>query len=1065
MKKTQTIYKNHGKFWCILFASMVFVQALSAQTRTITGVVTDDRRETLPGVSIIIEGTTTGAITDINGRYSIAVPATGDVVLLFSFMGMQTSRVPVGPGATVDVVLREEMERLEEVVITGFRTVSAEAYVGSAFVMSDATIRQRPFGSVDEALRGNAPGLISTSSGQPGQAAEIRLRGVGSMNAGNQPLFVVDGVVWDMDGMTGDAGSPANPLTTLNPMDIANITILRDAASAALYGSRGANGVIVITTHSGLAGDRPSFSFMTQAGVGIMHMRPNLLNGPQFAELWVEAEMHGILAGIIGDRVELAEQLWGLYLDQDNYLFNGLNFHQWQKQARHSFNNMFAIPVGDGTYHDFDFFGEHRHLLPNTNWFDEITRIAPFVQTDFSMRGGTRDLRYFLSLGYFNQQGTIIHSQLQRYSLRLRLSGGTDRNRIQWNLNNALTYSMQSGPPLSGANFNQPQYTASIVPPVVPVHLQDGSLNFNFPDNLLFSNNPVASANLNRNDRPQTRIFMQGYLQVNNILPGLRFRTTNTMNYTLSRRTDFAHSDFGVGSAVGGRLLQRDAHNRRFTTTNLFFYDYNWGGVHRLNAVAGAEFENRNRTFNQFITGNFPTNDHHHASMGSEILDWTGGGDSYSQIGLIATVDYSFRFRYFLTASIRRDGSSRFHPDYRWGDFWALAGAWRISNEPWFRNIVPFEQINSIRLRMSYGTSGTLPSELFSWREAFSLNTYMGQTGARQTFIPSPTLTWEGNRIWNFGIDMRLFNERIRFSAEYFDRRSHNLLRDVPVSSASGFQTQLMNTSAGIHNTGFEFELGGTAFERGRHSLDFNFNLATLRAVYYGLESPEWDPTMRQWLDNGLSVNSWRLRRWGGVDPQTGQRLMWREFPTNSGIFDWGPNNHSQAPWLLEGQGIPKVTGGLSLTYSWGPLSLSALFSYGWGHHIFDFLGASRTDTEGVFNNYSMSVDQLDRWTPLNPYGQVPMRLHGASPQTRHTRFLYRGDYLKIQSIRLQYTLPESLINRIGMQSAIIFAQTENPFIFSHIPGYDPELSIDGFRMLDSFPSATTFLVGLSLNF
>jgi len=1063
MKKPQTIYKSHGKVWCILISFLMFAQALSAQ-RTITGVVTDDRRETLPGVSIQIEGTSIGTVTDIQGRYSIVIPEDqANAVLLFSFIGMQTSRVPVGLSSTINVSLEEEATALQEVVITGFRTVSAEAYIGSAFVMSDASIRARPFGSVDEALRGNAPGLISTSSGQPGQAAEIRLRGVGSMNAGNQPLFVIDGVVWDMDDQIGDAGSPANPLTTLNPMDIANITILRDAASAALYGSRGANGVIVITTHSGIAADRPSISFMSQAGIGIMHMRPRLLNGPQFAELWTEAEMHRlILDEVGGDRIELAEQLWGLYLDKEQYLFNGMNFLQWQNRARHNFNNMFAIPRGDGTYNDFDFFGEHRHLLPNTSWFDEITRIAPFVQTDFSMRGGTRYLRYFLSLGYFNQQGTIIQSQLQRYSLRLRVSGGSYRTRLQWNLNNALTHSLQSGPPLSGANFNQPQYTASIVPPVVPVFLQDGSFNFNFPDNLLFSNNPVASARLNRNDRPQTRVFLQGYLQVNNILPGLRFRTTNTMNYNLARRTDYAHSDFGVGSAVGGRLLNRDSHNRRFTTTNLFTYDYN-SGRHRLSAIAGAEFENRRNTFNQTIIGNFPTNNHHHASVGSEILGWSGGGSSYSQLGLIATVDYSYGFRYFITASFRRDGSSRFHPDHRWGNFWSVAGAWRISSEPWFRDVVPIRAISNVRLRMSYGESGTLPSEFFHWREVFALNTYMGATGARQTFIPSYDLSWEGNRIWNVGLDIRFFDDRIRFAAEYFDRRSHDLLRDVPVSMVSGFRTQLMNTSAGIHNTGFEFELGGTAFERGRHGLDINFNLATLRAVYYGLETGEWDPTMRQWLDNGLSVNSWRLRRWGGVDPQTGQRLIWRL--DTDGTYGYGANRHAFAPWLLEGQGIPRVTGGLSLTYSWGPLSLSALFSYGWGHHIFDFLGASRTDTEGVFNNYSMSIDQLDRWTPLNPNGQVPMRLHGASPQTRHTRFLYRGDYLKIQSIRLQYTLPESFVNRIGMRSAIVFAQTENPWIFSHIPGYDPELSIDGFRMLDSFPSATTFLVGVSLNF
>jgi len=280
-----------------------------------------------------------------------------------------------------------------------------------------------------------------------------------------------------------------------------------------------------------------------------------------------------------------------------------------------------------------------------------------------------------------------------------------------------------------------------------------------------------------------------------------------------------------------------------------------------------------------------------------------------------------------------------------------------------------------------------------------------------------------------------------------------------------GFRTVLMNTSAGIHNTGFEFELGGTAFQRGKHSLDFNFNLATLKAVYYGLEGEEWDPTGRQWIANGLSVNTWRLRDWRGVQPSTGERQMLRETTAGSGVFTVGTDGFARAAEPFFGQGIPKVTGGLSLTYSFGPLALSALFSYGWGHQIFDHLGGQITSSDGTFNNYAISVDQLDRWTPFNTNATAPMRLHGMSAQTRTSRYLYKGDYLKIQSIRLQYTLPERFIGRIGIQSANMFAQTENPFIFSHIPGYDPELSIDGYRMLDSFPSATTFLVGISLNF
>jgi hypothetical protein len=231
-----------------------------------------------------------------------------------------------------------------------------------------------------------------------------------------------------------------------------------------------------------------------------------------------------------------------------------------------------------------------------------------------------------------------------------------------------------------------------------------------------------------------------------------------------------------------------------------------------------------------------------------------------------------------------------------------------------------------------------------------------------------------------------------------------------------------------------------------------------LKATYYGLDVAEWDGTSRQWLTNGGAVNAWRLRRWGGADYQTGQRIIF------GAANEYGVS-FTDAPYLINGQGLPKVTGGLNLTYSYGPFSLSTLVSYGWGHHIFDYLGSLFTSTDGTFNNYSISIDQLDRWTPLNPNAAGPMRLHGESQQSRYDRFLYKGDYLKIQSIRLQYELPKELISRAKMQSATVFVQTENPFIFSHIPGYDPELSINGFRLLDSYPSATTFLIGVSLNF
>jgi TonB-linked SusC/RagA family outer membrane protein len=1059
------------KTWCTLFSILLFVQTLQAQPRTVSGTVKDRQGQTMPGVTIRIDGTTTGAATDINGRYSISVPQ--DATLVFSFIGMKTVEQQVGTRTVIDVVLDDESTQMDEVIITGFRTVSAESYTGAATVMSSATINSRPVGSIDEVLRGNAPGIISTSSGQPGEMAEIRLRGVGSMNAGNQPLYVVDGVVWDVGNQSGSAASAANPLTTLNPMDIANITILRDAASAALYGSRGANGVIVITTRTGQPGEKLNFTFGTQVGVAVMLIRPQLVNGSEFQELWTEAQFHTQVRNILANmgegtsRSDLADELWKLYGDKDGYFLNGLNYNQIMKLARQDFNNKYAIPDGNGGYHNYDFFGADRKKLPNTSWFDEISRIAPFTQSDLSLQGGQGSMRYFASMGYFNQQGTIIHSQLQRYSMRLRLSSESNKQRISWSLNNALTHTLQSGPPTSGSSFNMPQYTATMVPSVVPHKLADGTYNYNFPDNLIFSNNPVAAANLNRNNRPQTRVFLQGWVQVNHILDGLKFRSTNTLNYNLTGRHAYAHSAFGDGAAVGGQLVTRDAHSTRYTSTNLFTFDKNWGTTHRINAVAGMEFESWNNKFNQITVVNFPTDDHHHASMGSEVTDWSGGGSGFAQVGVLGTADYTYKGRYILTGSYRRDGSSRFHPDHRWGDFWSVAGAWRISNESFFKNLVPKKIMNSMRLRASYGTSGTLPSQFYHWREAYNNTQYMGQPGALQTYRHNESLSWEGNTIFNLGMDMRLFNDRIKFSVEYFNRRSKDLLRDVQVSMASGFQTMLMNTEAGINNNGVEFEFGGNAFTKGKHSIDFNFNLATLKAVYYGLEAMETDGINRQITANGQSVNTWRVRKWAGVDEYSGEPLFWWKLPNG----EWGKRpgtaqsgSSGYTPWFTDWQGIPKVTGGLSVSYSYGAFTLSTLMSYAWGHHIYDRLGANVISNDGAQNNYSIAKNQLERWTPDNPTSINPLRLHGASSEAG-SRYLYKGDYLKVSSIRLAYEIPKNVVAKMNINNAVVFAQTQNPFIFTKVPGYDPELSIDGYRQPFSYPSPTTFLMGLTLNF
>jgi hypothetical protein len=369
-----------------------------------------------------------------------------------------------------------------------------------------------------------------------------------------------------------------------------------------------------------------------------------------------------------------------------------------------------------------------------------------------------------------------------------------------------------------------------------------------------------------------------------------------------------------------------------------------------------------------------------------------------------------------------------------------------------------------LRLRASYGENGTLPRQLYLWREGFDGTTYLENSALVQTYIPTQNLTWEKNRIYNIGMDARMFDDRVRISAEYYNRKSRDLLHQVRISSASGGnRTILVNTGAGILNRGFEFDVRANVFQKGKHAVDLTFNLATLKSTYYGLGVAEIDGLSRQILANGESVHAWYMFNATGIDPNTGS-ILYSGYD-NDGRFIIDTNTTSGINRQMIGkQGIPKVSGGFSVGYSYGQWSLSVLCSYGLGHHIYDRIAARNVSFWA--SDFAISIDQLDRWTPDNPNASTPLRIRNTGVSAENTIFLHRGDYLKIRNIRLQYAMPRKALDAMKLSNAILFMQAENPFIFSHIPGgYDPELSLDGYRHTDSYPSVSTFTIGVSINF
>ena len=1010
------------------------------------------------GAIIREEGTNNSVLADKEGAYSIKITPKDGLKLSFSFLGMKPQVIEVHNRTNIEVTLLSLENKIDEVVVTGYGNINKEEYSGSANVIKSDDIANRPIGSFENALAGLTPGLAISSSGQPGDIAEVRLRGFGSMNSSSQPLYVIDGVVFDQDNTTGHSGAVSSPMATINPADIASITVLKDAASASLYGSQGANGVIVITTKQGVAADRMRFNFSAQGGVSNIFsaVKPEFVSAEQYRELWTEGQMHLLVQQQGGD---FKENLDNLYHNKLGYFLNGYNYYQWHKLAQQDFNNYYALQKPDGTYYNYDFWGADADKLPNTNWFDEITRTAKFQQYDFSMNGGSTNLKYFLSLGYLDQEGIILNSNLKRYSMRVNLNSDDRKKLINWGLKSAISSTGQSGPLTSGTNYNMPHYAALLLPSVVPAYLEDGSYNFRFPNNLLNGNhNPIASAYDNIRQRPQFTLFTSGWARIN-FKPWLDFTSDVSQYYITGRRVDYFDKEFGSGFGANGELTNYNSRRVKLINRNTLNFNYTINNRHRFNALTALELVDFKQQWNSISVVNFMTDEKPVLSTGAEVSGWTGSGYDYSMVSLVSKFDYSYRYRYFLGASFRQDQSSRFSPEHRTGDFWSISGAYRITNESWdwVKSIKSI--FNNIKLKGSYGYNGTLPSSYYSWRTLFNgTGRYNSEHALAQSFRGTYDLSWEKNKILNVGVDLGMLKDKIKISAEYYRRKSSDLLQDVPVSKVSGYNTMLMNTGAGILNKGFEMDVNASIIDK-LFKWNIRANIATLNSRYYGLAQ---DIISTHIMRNGESVNSWFLNEFAGINSHTGQ-LLFYAYDNEGNKFI--ANNDYPSSRRVVGKGTPTATGGISNFLNYQGWELSTLLIYGWGHQVMDGRKSSRIGIDGQSMDYNLDVSQLDRWTPDNIYAGSRIRINGQLSPGASTRYLYDGDYIKLKNIKLGYTFAPATFRRLHINSVSLYGQAENLWVWTALKGYDPDLQIDGNINAAKYPTTTTFTFGLNINF
>jgi TonB-linked SusC/RagA family outer membrane protein len=990
----------------ILLICFVLMSSLISEAwaqRTVSGQVTSGKSgEGLPGVTVRAKGTSTGVTTDFDGNYKIQVPE-GANTLVFSFIGFTAQEVEIGNRSVIDVQLQEDVKQLEEVVVVGYGTQSRRFSTQSVSSVGAESFDKMPIVSAQEALQGQAAGVqLVGTSGVAGAQQNVRVRGVASIGAGGSPLYVVDGVPMnDASGIDGgysnSSGAVAlNPLMELNPNEIKSISVLKDASAVAIYGSRGANGVILIETKKGTAG---------QSRINVDYYK--------------------------GIQQPTAVRP---YMSLDQY-----NQYQSARQG---------VPVAD---------------LPQTgfDWPDAIIGQGGMESLNLSASGGSESTQYFLSGTYLSQNTYALGNELEKLNGRLNVTHHfSDRAKVGANIGLASTNNDR----ISSDNSTFAPLTSSYlhVPYNVPFDESGNYTRLGFIPNILAIENLATSEFITRRTTGNIYFDLE-------IVKNLTFRTDFGTDQVQTEET-FRYPDI---VRPGGSGYKRVIQDLKWVNTNTLNYENNFGEDHYVGALLGQSYEESN--FNSitvagsgFVSDRLP-------NVGSAATPTTTSatGEGWKLNSLFSRVNYRFRDKYLVEGSLRRDGSSRFGVDNRYGTFWAVSGGWILSEESFLQDV---GILDLLKLNVSYGTAGNDRIDNFASLGLYaggSLGDYAGQPGLYPDQAANPLLGWEESAQFDITLNTAILNNRIQLEASLWDKETYGLLMEVPVPFTTGFDDLYQNAGV-MRNTGLDLLLNTVNIETAQgFRWNTSLNLGFLKNEVLSLPGASEDDEGRRFVAGsasqraieGHSVNTFYLIRYKGVNPETGDA----EWLTKDGEVTTAPTGDDR---VIVGSAIPKVTGGFTNTFSYKGFDLSAFFTFVSGNHImFD-------DLRFMYNmNSGFNIDPklLDYWEQPGDNSFAPAF---ASPTRgtfaqRSTQQLMRGDYIRLRNLSLTYNLPKNLLDKTGfIRTARVYTMAQNWFTFTGLEaGLEPEISGGGSnnqRQGESFftpPQAKTFTVGVSVGF
>ena len=1026
--------------------------AASAQNITVTGTVTEaSTGEGVPFASVMVKGTMNGVASNVDGVYSIVAPENG--TLVFSAVGYTTVEVAVNSMAEINVELDVDNQFLDETIVVAYGTATRESFTGSATMVDSEEISKRVTSSVTTALAGTTPGVqIISSSGDPSSSGgSIRIRGIGSMSASNNPLYVVDGMPYE--------GS----MSDINPNDVESISVLKDASASAIYGARGANGVVLITTKKA-SGSQPSVKFDARFGVNSRLIpQYDVIDDPgQYYETWYKL--------MYGSQYYAGASVADAYAYADNNLFNAQNGGLGY--------NVYTVPEGQ------NLIGRNFKLNPNAtlgyddgeyyyypdNWYDEAFHNSFRQEYNLSASGSKGGLTYYGSVGYLDDGGVVSNSRYKRYTARIN----ADYQAKSWlKFNTSMSYS--HGDSQSPGDYSDQYgssgnifYIANMIGPIYPLYVRASGTHEIMYDNGM----PVYDSNQTNFKRPSIVGNAVRDNEVNrrqtysDVLTG-QWGVTVTPIHGLdlsanvglhndNTRANYLYSQFGSSSNTDGGVTVQ--HARRFAVNTQFLANYktDFGATrHSLDVLVG--YESYNSTY-QYLGG---SNDHlfdpfigeinnAHGTSGRSVSSYTL---PYMTQGILSRVQYDYGGKYFLSASYRRDASSRFHPDHRWGNFGSIGGAWLVSAEDFMSNV---DWVDMLKLKASYGVQGndnlgSSQNYYFPYTDQYSVsyNEETGEYSIALSFKGNEDLTWESSHSFNVGAEFELFGGYLNGSVEFFDRITSDLLYSRTVPLSSGNPTGVIPVNVGsISNMGVEAVLSGDIIRTQNVNWNWNINLSSYKNTILSLDStvPEEGLMGSNYIYKvGGSLYNAYVRRFAGVDPETGKGLYYVKVLDEEG--NWTGENEvtsvfTEASQYDVGTTLPKVFGGFGTSLNAYGFDFSVQCSFQLGGKYYDGTYQAMMLTQSGAGN-AIHKDILNAWTPENTNTDVP-RLDGDATvgQTAVDKFFVSSNYLSLNNVTIGYTFPKRWTEKLDIAGLRIYVSGDNLAVLTARKGVDPRYSL-----------------------